>query len=165
MSPLSNHREDEYGGSFENRTRFLKEIVKAVRAVIPQEMPLFVRVSMSDFVEGSSWDLPEVAQLCEELERDYEVDMMNLSSGGVSPLQVIPSNWDFQLQMAKKIKEEKGVVCSAVGGVWNAEIATRVVDEWGIEVVEIGKAVLRDVFNPRAIAVELEVFSLFNNYV
>lgn len=131
--------------------------MKAIRAVIPKEMPLFVRVSMSDFVEGSSWDIPEVSRLCQELEKEYEVDMMNLSSGGVSAAQKIPTNWDFQLQMAKQIKDETHIVCSAVGGVCNAEIASRVVDEWGIEIVEIGKAALRDAFNPRSIAVDLEV--------
>lgn len=157
LSPLSNHRTDEYGGSFENRTRFLKEIVKAVRSVIPSDMPLLVRLSMSDFVESSSWDIPEVARLSEELEKDYDVDMICFSSGGLSPHQVIPRNWDFQLQMAKTIKDQTGVVCSAVGGVCNAEIASRVVDEWGIEIVEIGKAVLRDAFNPRCIAVDLGV--------
>lgn len=162
LSPLSNQRDDEYGGNFENRTRFLKEIVKAIREVIPKEMPLFVRLSMSDFDSMSSWEVPEVARLSKELEDEYEVDMVNLSSGGLSPNQVIPSNWDFQLQMAKTIKDQTGIVCSAVGGVCNAETASRVVDEWKIEVVEIGKATLRGAFNPRCIAVDLKVIILFD---
>ena len=157
LSPLSNARTDEYGGSYENRTRLLKEIVTAVRAAIPAGMPLFVRLSMSDFVETSSWDLPEVEKLSLELTKDFGVDMINLSSAGVSPLQELPREWDFQLTMAEKVKRETGVVCSAVGGVATTETARRVVDEMGIEVVEVGKAAIRHAFNPRAVAVDLEV--------
>ena len=101
LSPLSNTRTDEYGGSYENRTRLLKEVVTAVRAAIPAGMPLFVRLSMSDFVESSSWDIPEVEKLALELTKDFGVDMVNLSSAGLSPLQKLPREWDFQLTMAE----------------------------------------------------------------
>ncbi|CBK23248.2 uncharacterized protein [Blastocystis hominis] len=155
LSPLSNTRTDEYGGSYENRTRLLKEVVTAVRAVIPAGMPLFVRLSMSDFVETSSWDLPEVEKLSVELTKDFGVDMINFSSAGLSPLQKLPREWDFQLTMAEKVKKDTGVVCSAVGGVADTATATRVVDEMGIEVVEVGKAAIRHAFSPRAVAVDL----------
>lgn len=157
LSPLSNTRTDEYGGSYENRTRLLKEVVTAVRAVIPAGMPLFVRLSMSDFVETSSWDLPEVEKLSVELTKDFGVDMINFSSAGLSPLQKLPREWDFQLTMAEKVKKDTGVVCSAVGGVADTATATRVVDEMGIEVVEVGKAAIRHAFSPRAVAVDLGV--------
>lgn len=157
LSPLSNTRTDEYGGSFENRTRFLKEIVTAVRKVIPEGMPLFVRLSMSDFVESSTWDIPEVEKLSMELIKDYGVDMINCSSGGLSYMQKLPREWDFQLTMADKIKKDTGIPCSAVGGVCDAATASRVVDEMGMEFVEIGKATMRHAFNPRAIAVDLNV--------
>ena len=157
LSPLSNTRTDEYGGSYENRTRLLKEVVTAVRAAIPAGMPLFVRLSMSDFVESSSWDIPEVEKLALELTKDFGVDMINLSSAGLSPLQKLPREWDFQLTMAEKVKKDTGVVCSAVGGVADTATATRVVDEMGIEVVEVGKAAIRHAFSPRAVAVDLGV--------
>ena len=158
LSPLSNTRTDEYGGSFENRTRFLKEIVTAIRKVIPEGMPLFVRLSMSDFVESSTWDIPEVEKLSVELINDYGVDMVNYSSGGLSYLQKLPREWDFQLTMADRIKKDIGIPCSAVGGVCDAATASRVVDEMGMEFVEIGKAAMRHAFNPRSIAVDLNVF-------
>ena len=157
LSPLSNTRTDEYGGSYENRTRLLKEVVTAVRGVIPAGMPLFVRLSMSDFVESSSWDIPEVEKLSLELTKDFGVDMINFSSAGLSALQKLPREWDFQLTMAEQIKKDTGVVCSAVGGVATTETATRVVDEMGIEMVEVGKAAIRHAFNPRAVAVDLGV--------
>ena len=154
LSPLSNTRTDEYGGSFENRTRFLKEVVAAVRKVIPEGMPLFVRLSMSDFVKESSWDLEEVARLSEELVQKCGVDVIDFSSAGLSPLQQLPKNWDFQMLMAAELKKKTGVTCTAVGGVHDSASASRVVDELGIDVVEIGKATLRNVFNPRAVAVD-----------
>ena len=157
LSPLSNTRTDEYGGSYENRTRLLKEVVTAVRAAIPAGMPLFVRLSMSDFVESSSWDIPEVEKLALELTKDFGVDMVNLSSAGLSPLQKLPREWDFQLTMAEKVKKDIGVPCSAVGGVADTKTATRVVDEMGIEIVEVGKAAIRHAFSPRAVAVDLGV--------
>lgn len=157
LSPLSNTRTDEYGGSYENRTRLLKEVVTAVRAVIPAGMPLFVRLSMSDFVESSSWDIPEVEKLSLELTKDFGVDMVNLSSAGLSPLQKLPREWDFQLTMAEQVKKDTGVPCSAVGGVADTKTATRVVDEMGIEIVEVGKAAIRHAFSPRAVAVDLGV--------
>ena len=148
---------DEYGGSYENRTRLLKEVVTAVRAAIPAGMPLFVRLSMSDFVESSSWDIPEVEKLALELTKDFGVDMINLSSAGLSPLQKLPREWDFQLTMAEQVKKDTGVPCSAVGGVADTKTATRVVDEMGIEIVEVGKAAIRHAFSPRAVAVDLGV--------
>lgn len=92
LSPLSNHRTDSYGGSFENRIRLVKEVACAVRKAIPEGMPLFVRISASDLVEGNSWDVPEAAKLCTELVQNCGVDMMDISSAGLSDQQVIPSN-------------------------------------------------------------------------
>ncbi|OAO13925.1 NADH-dependent flavin oxidoreductase [Blastocystis sp. ATCC 50177/Nand II] len=155
LSPLSNHRTDSYGGSFENRIRLVKEVACAVRKAIPEGMPLFVRISASDLVEGNSWDVPEAAKLCTELVQNCGVDMMDISSAGLSDQQVIPSNWDFQEQMSHTIKKETGVVCSAVGGICDAASASYVVDELGIDIVEIGKAALFHFFNPREIALQM----------
>lgn len=159
LSPLSNHRTDSYGGSFENRIRLVKEVACAVRKAIPEGMPLFVRISASDLVEGSSWDVPEAAKLCTELVQNCGVDMMDISSAGLSDQQVIPSNWDFQEQMSHTIKKETGVVCSAVGGICDAASASYVVDELGVDIVEIGKAALFHFFNPREIALQMGVGS------
>ena len=157
LSPLSNTRTDAYGGSFENRIRLVKEVACAVRQAIPEGMPLFVRISASDLVGGSSWDVPEAAKLCAELVHNCGVDLMDISSAGLSDQQVIPKNWDFQEQMSHTIKKETGVVCSAVGGICDAESASYVVDELGIDVVEIGKAALFHTFNPREIALQMGV--------
>lgn len=157
LSPLSNHRTDLYGGSFENRIRLVKEVACAVRKVIPSGMPLFVRISASDLVEGSSWNVPEAAKLCTELVQNCGVDMMDISSAGLSDQQVIPGNWDFQEQMSHTIKKETGVVCSAVGGICDAASASYVVDELGVDIVEIGKAALFHFFNPREIALQMGV--------
>ena len=156
LSPISNLREDIYGGSFENRIRIVCEVMKAVREVIPEGMPLFIRISMSDFVEGG-WDFDQSCQLVQKLMAEGLMDGVDCSSAGLSPKQQLPAEWDFQLTMASQLKKRTGALVIGVGGVWNAQTASYAVDELQLDAVDIGKATLRHAFNPRCVASELGV--------
>lgn len=157
LSPISNVRQDKYGGSFANRTRFLKEVIAHVRTRIPETMPIFVRISVSDYVGSGGWDIAESKLLCKELIQEGKVDLMHLSSGGLSPAQVVPENWDHQLKHAAEFKAELGVPIACVGGVWDAETASNAINRDNCDLVMIGKATMRGAFVPRRIANELKV--------
>ena len=153
LSPLSNHRTDEYGGSFENRTRIVHEVVRAIRPVIPDGMPLFIRISMSDFIEGG-WDLDQSCQLILDLKNDG-IDGVDCSSGSLSPAQQIPKEWDFQLKMGAELKKRTGALVILVGGIGDTKSATYAADELGADAIDIGKAALRYAFNPHCVALDL----------
>nr|AAX07634.1 NADH-dependent flavin oxidoreductase-like protein [Pyricularia grisea] len=143
LSPLSNKRTDKYGGSFENRTRVLIDIIKAVRAVIPEEMPLFVRISATEWMEYAgepSWDLEQSTQLAKLLP-NLGVDLLDVSSGGNSVAQKIELTPYYQIDLAAKIREAVGdrLLIGAVGNINTADIARDVVDEQGAEKVAEAK--------------------------
>ncbi|KAF3768977.1 FMN-linked oxidoreductase [Cryphonectria parasitica EP155] len=135
MSPLSNQRTDEYGGSFENRIRFLIEVIKAVRAAIPDTMPLFVRISATEWMEWSgkeTWDLPQSIQLAHVLP-DLGVDLLDVSSGGNAVDQKIQIHPYYQVNLAgeiraslKKAGKDKMLI-GAVGMITDAEMARDIV--------------------------------------
>src|ERR1043165_6125638 len=125
LSPISNKRTDEYGGSLENRMRFPLEIYDAVRAVFPQHKPIGMRVSSSDWVEGG-WDIQQTIEFAKELKKRH-VDWIDASSGGVSPLQKIPLGPGYQVPFAQAIKEATGVVTMAVGLISDARQAEEIV--------------------------------------
>jgi len=144
LSPLSNARSDEYGGSFENRTRFLVQIVNAIRAVIPQSMPLFVRISASDWVDGG-WDLPQSIELARVL-KHIGVDLIDVSSGALSDKQQIPVGPGYQVPFASAIKGEAEIPTSAVGMIHEAEFANEIVASGKADAVMAARTFLR---NPR----------------
>jgi len=144
LSPLSNARSDEYGGSFEDRTRFLVQIVNAIRAVIPQSMPLFVRISATDWVEGG-WDLPQSIELARVL-KHIGVDLIDVSSGALSDKQQIPVGPGYQVPFASAIKAEAEIPTSAVGMIHEAEFAGEIVASGKADAVMAARAFLR---NPR----------------
>ena len=144
LSPLSNARSDEYGGSFENRTRFLIQIVDAIRAVIPESMPLFVRISATDWVEGG-WDLSQSIELARVL-KHIGVDLIDVSSGALSDKQQIPVGPGYQVPFASAIKAEAEIPTSAVGMIHEAELANDVVASGKADAVMAARAFLR---NPR----------------
>ena len=113
MSPLANQRTDDYGGSFENRTRLVLEVVDAVRAVWPAHLPLFVRISATDWVEGG-WNADESVKLA-RLFREHGVDLVDASSGGLVPNAKIPVGPGFQVEFAARIRREAGIATAAVG--------------------------------------------------
>ena len=144
LSPLSNARSDEYGGSFENRTRFLVQIVNAIRAVIPQSMTLFVRISATDWVEGG-WDLPQSIELARVL-KHIGVDLIDVSSGALSDKQQIPVGPGYQVPFASAIKAEAEIPTSAVGMIHEAEFANEIVASGKADAVMAARTFLR---NPR----------------
>ncbi len=123
LSPLSNKREDEYGGSFENRIRLLLEIVKEIRGIINEGTPLFVRISATDWVKGG-WDENDSVKLAKIL-KEHGVDVIDCSSGGNSPEQKIPVGPLYQVPFSEKIKKEAGILTTAVGMITTAEGSRR----------------------------------------
>ncbi len=144
MSPLSNVREDEYGGSFENRVRLSVRVARAVRAVMPDSMPLFVRISATDYTEGG-WDLEQSVQLAGLL-KECGVDLIDVSSGGNVHGVHIPVAPGYQVDFATAIKEGVDIATSAVGLITDPDQAESIVTESRADAVMLARAFLR---NPR----------------
>lgn len=142
LSPLSNHRTDTYGGSFENRIRLLLEIVKAVQTEWPQDLPLFVRISATDWAEGG-WDVDEAIQLSSILKQNG-VDLIDCSSGGMVPYQQIPLGPGYQVAFAERIKAETGILTGAVGLITGAQQAEDILIKGQADLILIARASLRD---------------------
>lgn len=142
LSPLANQRTDRYGGSFENRTRLVKEVVTAVRAQWPAHLPLFVRLSCTDWVEGG-WDLPQSIQLAKDL-KGLGVDLIDCSSGGMVPVAVIPAGPGYQTAFAARIKAEAGIATGAVGIITAPAQADHVLRTEQADMVLIAREMLRD---------------------
>lgn len=144
FSPLMNHRTDEYGGSYENRTRFLLETTKAIRAAIPATTPLFIRLSASDWAEGG-WDIDDSARLAKEL-KELGVDLIDCSSGGAIHNAKIDAKANFQVPFATSIRKEAGILTAAVGLITEPEQAEAIISEGRADAVFLARAMLR---NPR----------------
>jgi len=155
LSPLSNVRDDAYGGSFEHRTRLLREIVAAVRAVWPQRLPLFVRISSTDWAKGG-WTLDESIVLARLL-RDAGVDLVDCSSGGTVPRASIPLGPGYQVPFAERVRREAGVLTAAVGLITDALQAEAIVSEGRADLVLLARGMLRDPYWPLHAAAELGV--------
>lgn len=153
LSPLSNQRQDQYGGSFENRTRLLLEVVKAVREVWTDEFPLFVRISATDWVEGG-WNEEESVELSKLL-RENEVDVIDCSSGGLVPHATIPVDKKFQVPFSEKIKTEAGILSAAVGLITTPLEAEEILDQGKVDLVFLGREMLRNPYFPLHAAEEL----------
>ncbi|NKJ19799.1 NADH:flavin oxidoreductase/NADH oxidase [Dyella sp. SG609] len=153
LSPLSNHRQDAYGGSFENRTRLLREIIAAVREVWPAELPLWVRISATDWHEGG-WDIEQSVRLARELPA-LGVDLVDVSSGGLVPHVKIPLGPGYQVPFAARIRREAGIATGAVGLITEAEQAARIVEQDDADIVLIARESLRDPYFPRRAAQQL----------
>jgi len=146
LSPLSNHRGDEYGGPFENRIRFALETARAVRAVWPERLPLFVRISASDWVEGG-WDIGESVELSRRL-CALGVDLIDCSSGGLAPQQKIPLAPGYQVPFAARIRREAGVRTAAVGLITTPQQADDIVRAEQADLVLLAREFLRDPYFP-----------------
>jgi 2,4-dienoyl-CoA reductase-like NADH-dependent reductase (Old Yellow Enzyme family) len=153
LSPLANQRTDEYGGSLENRMRFPLEVFDAVRAAFPATKPVGVRVSANDWVEGG-WDVEQTIVFARELQK-RGVDWIDVSSGGVSPLQKIPLAPGYQVPFAKAVKEATGVNTIAVGLITEARQAEQIVASGQADLVAIARAALYDPRWPWHAAAEL----------
>jgi 2,4-dienoyl-CoA reductase-like NADH-dependent reductase (Old Yellow Enzyme family) len=153
LSPVSNKRVDKYGGSFENRTRLLLEVVRAVRKVWPNNLPLFVRISATDWVEGG-WNPEEAVQLAILL-KEEGVDLIDCSSGGMVPDARIPVGRGFQVAFAEKIKKEAGILTSAVGLITEAKQAEDILRSGSADLILFGRESLREPYFPLKAAAEL----------
>ena len=154
LSPLSNHRTDRYGGSLTNRARFLVEVVDVVRAVWPEDKPVLVRLSATDWVEGGL-TLDEVVTVATEL-ADHGVDLVDVSSGG-NALTTIPVGPGYQVPLARAVRTGSGLPVSAVGLITTAEQAEQTLVDGGADAVMIARAALRDPMWPLRAAHELRV--------
>ncbi len=153
LSPLSNHRTDGYGGSFSNRIRLLTEIVKAIRTVWPQEYPLFVRISATDWAEGG-WTVDDAVELSAILGQ-LQVDLIDCSSGGLVPHVKIPAGPLYQVGFAEKIKASTGLLTGAVGMITRADEAESIIAGGRADMVLLARQFLRDPYFPLHAAQEL----------
>jgi 2,4-dienoyl-CoA reductase-like NADH-dependent reductase (Old Yellow Enzyme family) len=142
LSPLSNFRKDSYGGSLENRMRFAKEVAEAVRGEWPASQPLFVRISATDWSEGG-WDIEQSVALAGELQK-LEVDLIDCSSGGMVPNAKIPLEAGYQVDFARRIKEEIGILTGAVGLISQARQADEIISKERADVVLMAREFLRE---------------------
>ena len=142
LSPISNRRTDQYGGSLQNRLRYPLEVFDAVRAVIPAEKPVGIKVSATDWVEGG-WDLDQTVEFAREL-KTRGVDWIDVSSGGVSPLQKIPLSPGYQVPFAQAIKQATGITTMAVGLITEARQAEEIVASGQADMVALARGMLYD---------------------
>jgi 2,4-dienoyl-CoA reductase-like NADH-dependent reductase (Old Yellow Enzyme family) len=146
LSPLSNHRTDRYGGSLENRMRLLLEVAEELRRVIPGDMPLFVRISATDWVEGG-WDLDQSIALAEAL-RPIGVDLIDVSSGALVPVAKMPVSRNFQVPLAAAIRREAGIATGAVGLITDPEQADELITSGACDLVFVAREILREPYWP-----------------
>ena len=146
LSPLSNSRSDEYGGSFENRIRFVLDVAAAVRNVWPERLPLFVRISATDWAEGG-WNVDESVQLAAKL-KPLGVDLIDCSSGGLIPNAKVTLGPGYQVPFAERIRREGGVLTGAVGMITEAQQADEIIREGKADLILLARGFLRDPYWP-----------------
>jgi NADPH2 dehydrogenase len=142
LSPIANHRSDQYGGSLENRMRFPLEVFDAIRAVFPADKPVGVRVSGTDWVEGG-WDLDQTIVFAKELQK-RGADWIDVSSGGISPLQKIPVGPGYQVPLAQGVKAATGLTTFSVGLITEAKQAEDIVASGKADLVALARGMLYD---------------------
>ncbi len=142
LSPITNQRTDNYGGSLENRMRFLLELVAEVRKIIPTDMPLFVRISATDWVDGG-WDIEQSVVLSRALQA-AGVDLVDCSTGGVVPYATIPVGPGFQIPFATRIRRESSIMTGAVGLITEPNQANDVIISGGADLVFVAREMMRD---------------------
>ncbi|MCL5006162.1 MAG: NADH:flavin oxidoreductase/NADH oxidase [Acidobacteria bacterium] len=153
LSPLSNHRQDQYGGSFENRTRLAREVVEAVRKTWPERSPLYIRISATDWEEGG-WDPAQSVELARQL-KALGIDLVDCSSGGNLSLARIPAGPGFQTPFAERIRREAGVLTGTVGFITASAQADHIIRSGQADLVLLAREMLRDPYWPLRAAREL----------
>jgi 2,4-dienoyl-CoA reductase-like NADH-dependent reductase (Old Yellow Enzyme family) len=154
LSPLSNRRDDEYGGSFDNRTRIVRETVEAVRVVWPEELPLFIRISATDWTEGG-WDADQSVELARQL-KPLGIDFVDCSTGGLVPSARIPLSPGYQVPFAERIRKETGLATAAVGLIREPAQAQEIIQSEQADMVLLAREMLRDPYWPQHSARFLE---------
>ena len=142
LSPLSNQRSDAYGGSFQNRVRFMLQVAEAVRAAWPDHLPLFVRISATDWAEGG-WTADESVELARALKK-RGVDLIDASSGGLVPSAQIPLGPGYQVQFAARIRREAQIATAAVGLITDPAQANSIIDNGEADLALLARELLRD---------------------
>ncbi len=155
LSPISNHRTDRFGGPLENRVRFPLKVARAVRSVWPDHLPLFVRISCTDWVEGG-WDLNQSIAFCRML-KDEGVDLIDCSSGAMVPDALIPAGPGFQVPFAASIGEAVGIATGAVGFITSPVQAEQITATGQADVVLLAREMLRNPYWPLTAAQDLGV--------
>lgn len=154
LSPLSNQRTDEYGGSFENRIRLLLRIIEGVRTVWPDDLPLFTRISATDWAEGG-WNADEAVQLAQVL-KEKGIDLIDVSSGGLAAHQQIPTGPAYQLPFASRIKRETGILTGTVGMITSSTQAETILVNGDADMIIMAREILRNPYFPLAAARDLK---------
>jgi 2,4-dienoyl-CoA reductase-like NADH-dependent reductase (Old Yellow Enzyme family) len=154
LSPISNHRSDRYGGDFAGRTRLMNEVVDEVRRHWPERLPLFVRISSTDWAEEGGWDVDQSVELSRSL-RDRGVDLVDCSSGGMLPCASIPLGPGYQTPFAERIRRESGIATGAVGMITSPAQADHIVRTGQADMVLLAREMLRDPYWPSRAAREL----------
>lgn len=154
LSPLSNQRTDDYGGSFDNRIRLLLEIIASVQTVWPDDLPLFTRISATDWAAGG-WNTDESVQLARIL-KEKGVDLIDVSSGGLAHHQKIPVGPAYQLPFASRIKKETGILTGTVGLITSATQAETILVNGDADMVIMAREILRNPYFPLQAAHELK---------
>jgi 2,4-dienoyl-CoA reductase-like NADH-dependent reductase (Old Yellow Enzyme family) len=155
LSPLTNHRGDLYGGSIENRMRFPLSVAEAIRAAWPRDLPLLARISATDWVPGG-WDPEQAVVFCNEL-RHVGMDLIDCSSGGTVPEQVIPYGPGYQVPFAERIRREAGLPTAAVGMITEPLQAEEIIRAGQADLILLGRELLRDPYWPLRAAAEFGV--------
>ncbi len=158
LSPLSNHRKDSYGGSFDNRIRFAMEVCAAVREIWPERLPLFLRISATDWAPGG-WDIDDSVELSRRV-RPLGVDLIDCSSGALALEQKIPMAPGYQVPFAERIRREAGIATGAVGLITTPQQADEIVRSGKADIVLLAREFLRDPYFPlhaaKALGVEIK---------
>jgi 2,4-dienoyl-CoA reductase-like NADH-dependent reductase (Old Yellow Enzyme family) len=155
LSPLSNHRTDDYGGILDNRIRALLQVASAVREVWPENQPIFVRISATDWKEGG-WDLSDSVELSRRL-KAVGVDLIDVSSGGLVPGVTIPVGPGYQVRFSEAIRRDAGIATGAVGMISEPTQAETIISSGQADVVLLAREMLRDPYWPRRAAQTLGV--------
>jgi 2,4-dienoyl-CoA reductase-like NADH-dependent reductase (Old Yellow Enzyme family) len=142
LSPLSNHRTDRYGGSLENRMRLPLRVAECLRQIVPSELPLFVRISATDWADGG-WDADQSVVLARQL-KEIGVDLIDVSSGALVPKARIPVGKGYQVPLARKIRDEACIMTGAVGMITEAQHANEIVTGGDADLVFIAREMLRE---------------------
>ena len=153
LSPLTNRRADAYGGSFENRTRMLREVVESLRATVPESLPLLVRISASDWIAGG-WDIEDSVELAKIL-KDLGADLIDCSSGGISPYAKINVEPGYQVPFARRVRSGAGIATAAVGLITEPQQAEDIVAHGDADMVFLARELLRQPYWPLLAAAQL----------
>jgi 2,4-dienoyl-CoA reductase-like NADH-dependent reductase (Old Yellow Enzyme family) len=142
LSPLANRRGDDYGGSLENRMRLPLRVAERVRAIVPDALPVFVRISATDWMDGG-WDLAQSVELAKRL-KALQIDLIDASSGGIVPTAHIPMRPGYQVTFARRIREEAKIRTGAVGMITEVAQADQIITEGAADIVLIARELLRE---------------------